>query len=69
MKRDEIIEEVTSYLNSQFQGGKGSIHQEPYKMDAFKLFAEAYNQGFIEDGSLRADALQEAIKAQWFSQD
>jgi len=67
MTREQIIEEVVWLLDRQLGSGIGSIHQEPYKGDVFKLFAEAYNQGFIEDESLVADALQNIVIARWFS--
>ncbi len=69
MTREEIIKEVIWFLDRQLGGGIGSIHQEPYKGDVFKLFAQAYNQGFVRDGTLVADALQETVKEQWFTHD
>ncbi len=42
MTREQIIEEVVWLLDRQLGSGMGSIHQEPYKGDVFKLFAEAY---------------------------
>ena len=46
----------------QLRGGMGSIYQEPYRSEAFKLFAEAYNHGFITNRSLVDDTMKEAIK-------
>jgi hypothetical protein len=43
MSREQILTEVIAYLDSQRRGGTGSLYQEPYRMDLFKLFAEAYN--------------------------
>ena len=43
MTREEIIKQVTWFLDRQLGGGIGSIYQEPYRGDVFKLFAEAYN--------------------------
>ena len=46
----------------QLRGGMGSIYQEPYRSEAFKLFSKAYNHGFITNISLVADTMKEAIK-------
>lgn len=64
MTKDEIVDEVISLLRDHKAGRRGSIHQDPYKHDFFRLFAEAYNAGMMKSGSpdfLRADALTEMI--------
>jgi hypothetical protein len=69
MTREQILTEVTTYLDSQYQGGTGSLYQEPYRMQLFSLFAEAYNQGFITNGSLGADKLYDSVKERWLTHD
>ena len=69
MSREQILTEVIAYLDSQHRGGTGSLYQEPYRMDFFKLFAEAYNQGLIINGSLDADRLYESLKGQWLTHE
>ena len=64
MTKDEIVDEVISLLRDHKAGRRGSIHQDPYKHDFFRLFATAYNAGMMKSGSpdfLRADALTEMI--------
>lgn len=45
----------------------GSIHQEPYKGEFFRLFAAAFNGGLIENSAqasyLGAEALNDVVKA------
>jgi hypothetical protein len=64
---EQILKKVIAYLNHQLRGGLGSIHQEPYRMDLFKLFAEAYNQGLITNGALVADRVRTSVMEQWFT--
>ncbi len=41
MERSEIIDGVVDLLRLHNDGLRGTIHQEPYKGDFFKLFAAA----------------------------
>jgi len=66
MTQEEIIQKVIDYLDLQLHGVMGTIHQEPSKSAFFVLFAEAYNQGFMADRSLTADALLDILNAEWF---
>ncbi len=66
MERSEIIDGVVDLLRLHNDGLRGTIHQEPYKGDFFKLFAAAFNAGLIESpaakaGYLSADALASAL--------
>jgi hypothetical protein len=47
MDREEIIEGIITYLRQHKNNLRGSIHQEPYKGDFFKLFAAAFNAGYL----------------------
>jgi hypothetical protein len=51
MNHDAIVEAVIDLLRHHQDGSRGSIHQEPYKGDFFKLFAAAFNAGLIESTS------------------
>lgn len=61
MNRDDVVSKVVELLQLHKDGLRGSLHQEPYKADAFKVFAEAFNSGLIESQGqadyLSADAL------------
>jgi hypothetical protein len=63
MTRDDIIESLIRLLRDHEEGGRGSIHQDPYKSDFFALFADAYNSGLMSGSEhvLYADALPDAI--------
>jgi hypothetical protein len=69
MTHDQILAAVVAYLDSQRRGGTGSLYEEPYRMVLFKLFAEAYNQGLITNGSLVADKLHDSVKERWLKHD
>ena len=66
MEREEIIEGFLDLLKFHFKGG-ASVHQEPYKGELFKLFKEAYHNGYFETGSpiLTGDSLVDVIAARW----
>ena len=65
MTHEEIIEGVIKLLRAHKDGLRGSIHQDPYKSDFFKLFAAAWNAGLIECSGrlnyLSADALTDIV--------
>ena len=66
MTKNEIVEEVIGLLRDHKSNLRGSIHQDPYKHDFFRLFATAYNAGMMRGGSadvLYADALTGMIVA------
>lgn len=67
MTHEEIIKGVIELLRQHKSGLRGSIHQEPYKGDFFKLFAAAFNAGLITNPGQRnylsADALTSVIVA------
>ena len=60
MNRDELVDQLITLLRQHKAEQRGSIHQEPYKGDFFRLFAVAYNAGMMRSDapkSARADAL------------
>lgn len=65
MDREQVIREISNLLSQHIKGCRGSIHQEPYKGDFFRLFATAFNAGLIESpgqpGHLSADALTDIL--------
>ena len=65
MTRSEIVDEIIKLLRNHKTGTRGSIHQDPYKHDFFRLFATAYNAGMMKrsDEVLYADALAGMIVA------
>lgn len=65
MKRDEVVSKIVELLRLHKDGLRGSLHQEPYKGDAFNIFADAFNNGLIGSPSqsdyLSADALRNEL--------
>lgn len=67
MDYDQIVQEIAGLLRQHMDGLRGTIHQEPYKGDFFRLFAAAFNAGLMEsqgEGNyLSADALRDVLAA------
>jgi len=51
MGREEIISTVLTYLDEHLKEERGYIGQSFYKDDFFKLFKEAYKQGYFDPSS------------------
>jgi hypothetical protein len=47
MNRDELVDQLIALLRQHKAGLRGSIQQDPYKQDFFRLFAAAYNAGMM----------------------
>jgi hypothetical protein len=68
MTQEEIITRLIDCLDFHLRGEFGSVHQNPYKNDIFKLFREAYNSGYCEHTSrplLTGDGLRDALQVRW----
>ena len=64
MTQEEIITRLIDLLDLHLQGGFGSVHQDPYKNNIFKLFREAYRKRYFDPFSrprLTGDALRDAL--------
>lgn len=57
MKHEAIVNDMVDLLRQHHTGQRGSIYQEPYKGDLFRLFADVFNEGPGQIGSLTADAV------------
>lgn len=67
MTPEEIVRELIDYLDLRLS--HGAIEQEVYKRDLFKIFAEAYRNGYVKSPShplLTAGSLEGIISARWF---
>ena len=67
----EILERFNILLDSHFKLG-GSIHQEPYKGDFFKLFIEAYRNNDFDISShprLTGDAIRDYFKDNFLGEE
>ena len=47
MTADQILDAIDEYIDQHVLNMRGSIHQEPYKSDFFRIFAAAYNGGHM----------------------
>jgi len=68
MTQEEIITRLIDLLVFHLQGGFGSVHQDPYKNDIFKLFREAYRKRYFESFStprLTGDGLRDTLQVRW----
>jgi hypothetical protein len=62
-----VVKGVVDLLRQKREGVAGSIQQEPYKGEFFRLFAAAFNGGLIENSGqvsyLSAEVLNVVVKA------
>ena len=65
MTFDEITNQLIDKLRGHAANKLGHMQQEPYKEDLFRLFAAAYNGGFMERSAeshyLSTDSLRELL--------
>jgi hypothetical protein len=66
MESEEILDALEEYLRQYVGGTHGLAWQEPYKGDLWKLFMQAYKQGYVQSagpapltGSVIRDELME----------
>lgn len=65
MTAEQILDAIEEYMDQHVLNVRGSIHQDPYKSDFFRLFAEAYNEGYMSLESqprLTAAGLGDALR-------
>jgi len=48
MNKEKIIKEIVSLLEGHFSGNRGSMGQDPYRSDFFKLLKEAHKNAYLE---------------------
>ena len=61
MNQEEIIREIVTLTDRHLRNVLGYIGQEPYKGDFFRIFREAYRNGYCDVSSsprLTADRLR-----------
>jgi hypothetical protein len=74
MNANEILDRIDKYLDQHLdpKAPRGSIYQDPYKGDFFKLCLEAYRHGYFETNSsprLTGDAMADRFYERWMSLD
>jgi hypothetical protein len=68
MQAEEILDALEEYLRQYVGGTRGLAWQEPYKGDLFKLFLQAYKQGYVQStgpAPLIGSAIQEELMARY----
>ena len=48
MQSEEILDALEEYLGQYVGGTRGLAWQDPYRSDLFKLFLQAYKQGYVQ---------------------
>lgn len=66
----EILNTIEKYINQEQdpQAPRGTIFQDPYKMDYFNLFKEAYKNDYFDSDSsprLTGDAIRDYFIVRW----
>ena len=68
MTQEEIITSLIDRLDFHLRSGFGSVHQDHYKNEIFKLFREAYRKRYFESYStprLTSAALRDTLQVRW----
>jgi hypothetical protein len=66
MQSEEILDALEEYLGQYVGGTRGLAWQEPYRADLFKLFLQAYKQGYVQSAGpapLSGGAIRDEILA------
>jgi len=72
MQSEEILDALEEYLRQYVGGTRGLAWQAPYKGDLFKLFMQAYKQGYVQSAGpapLTGTAIREELMAQYQPQN
>jgi hypothetical protein len=68
MQAEEILDALEEYLRQYVGLTRGLAWQEPYKGDLFKLFLQAYKQGYVQStgpAPLTGSAIREELIARY----
>ena len=69
MTQDEILRQLQSLLDQHYKGMRGGIGERQYKSDFFRLFRDAYDQGYCDESAaprLTGDSLRQVLMTRWF---
>ena len=68
MQSDEILDTLEEYLGQYVGGTRGYAWQDPYRGDLFKLFLQAYKQGYVSSAGpapLTGSAIRDALSTRF----
>jgi hypothetical protein len=68
MQAEEILDALEEYLRQYVGRTRGLAWQEPYKGDLFKLFLQAYKQGYVQSAGpapLIGSAIRDELMARY----
>ena len=68
MQSDEILDALEEYLGQYVGGTRGYAWQDPYRGDLFKLFLQAYKQGYVSSAGpapLTGSAIRDALSTRF----
>ena len=66
MQSEEILDALEEYLGQYVGHTRGLAWQEPYRGDLFKLFLQAYKQGYVQSAGpapLTGSAIRDELLA------
>jgi hypothetical protein len=66
MQSEEILDALEEYLGQYVGGTRGLAWQDPYRGDLFKLFLQAYKQGYVQSAGpapLTGSAIRDELLA------
>jgi hypothetical protein len=72
MQAEEILDALDEYLRQYSGHTRGLAWQEPYKGDLFKLFLQAYKQGYVQStgpAPLIGSAIRDELMARYQPQN
>jgi hypothetical protein len=72
MQAEEILDALEEYLGQYVGGTRGLAWQAPYKGDLFKLFLQAYKQGYVQStgpAPLTSSAIRDELIARYQPQN
>lgn len=72
MQAEEILDALEEYLGQYVGGTRGLAWQAPYKGDLFKLFLQAYKQGYVQSigpAPLTGSAIRDELIARYQPQN
>jgi hypothetical protein len=68
MQSEEILDTLEEYLRQYVGGTRALAWEAPYKGDLFKLFMQAYKQGYVQStgpAPLTGSAIREELMARY----
>jgi hypothetical protein len=72
MQSEEILDALEEYLGQYVGGTRGFAWQDPYRGDLFRLFMQAYKQGYVSSAGpapLTGSAIRDELSTRYQPKD